>query len=105
MPEPLVFESVLPMKDEVKVMRHPHHFLSTHPKQATRLAVGIGVMLLAYICLAGTVNAKPFEEYIKPMPTVAPLSSASWGTAALPRDLSNGIESAMGAGVHPQWYY
>jgi hypothetical protein len=39
------------------------------------------------------------------MPTVSPLSSASWGDAALPRDLSNGIESAMGAGVHPQWYY
>jgi hypothetical protein len=23
----------------------------------------------------------------------------------VPRDISNGIESAMGAGVHPQWYY
>ncbi|HEY5283422.1 MAG TPA: hypothetical protein VIM14_11590, partial [Polyangia bacterium] len=69
-----------------------------------RLGVGVAT-LLAAVGLAGTASAKPFEEYIKPMPPVAPLSSASWGTAALPRDLSNGIESALGAGVHPQWYY
>jgi len=77
--------------------------ISTRP---ARLVAGIAAaVLLAFVGLAGTAHAKPFEEYIKPMPTVAPLSSASWGTAALPRDLSNGIESAMGAGVHPQWYY
>jgi hypothetical protein len=57
------------------------------------------------LCVATAARAKPFEEYIKPMPIVSPLSSDSWGEAALPRDLSNGIESAMGAGVHPQWYY
>ena len=45
-------------------------------------------------------------EYLKATPTVAPLSSASWGVAGvLPRDLSNGIESAPGAGVHPDYYY
>jgi MYXO-CTERM domain-containing protein len=45
-------------------------------------------------------------EYLKPTPTVAPLSSATWGVAGvLPRDLSNGIESVKGAGVHPDYYY
>jgi MYXO-CTERM domain-containing protein len=45
-------------------------------------------------------------DYLKPTPTVAPLSSDSWGVAGvLPRDLSNGIESAKGAGVHPDYYY
>ena len=45
-------------------------------------------------------------EYVKPTPTVAALSSATWGEAGvLPRDLSNGIESAKGAGVHPDYYY
>ncbi|HEY5957300.1 MAG TPA: MYXO-CTERM sorting domain-containing protein [Polyangiaceae bacterium] len=79
-------------------------------------AIGVGLMtpraglgiaaLLASVSLAGTASAKPFIEYIKPAPTVAPLSSATWGVAGvIPRDLSNGIESAMGAGVHPQWYY
>jgi len=64
------------------------------------------VLLLAYSSLCGDASAKPFEEYIKPMPTVAPLSSATWGVdGVIPRDISNGIESAMGAGVHPQWYY
>ena len=45
-------------------------------------------------------------DYLKPTPIVAPLSSASWGVpGVLPRDLSNGIESAKGAGVHPDYYY
>jgi MYXO-CTERM domain-containing protein len=45
-------------------------------------------------------------DYLKKTPIVAPLSSASWGEAGvLPRDLSNGIESAKGAGVHPDYYY
>lgn len=45
-------------------------------------------------------------DYVKPTPVVAPLSSATWGVAGvLPRDLSNGIESAKGAGVHPDYYY
>ena len=61
---------------------------------------------LAAASLAGTASAKPFMNYLKATPTVAPLSSASWGVAGvLPRDLSNGIESAKGAGVHPDYYY
>jgi MYXO-CTERM domain-containing protein len=45
-------------------------------------------------------------DYVKQTPTVAALSSATWGVAGvLPRDLANGIESAMGAGVHPEYYY
>jgi hypothetical protein len=92
-------------KSEVYVMHklQPLSLASTQPaRRAARIAA---VALLANVGLTGTARAKPFEDYIKPMPTVSPLSSASWGTAALPRDLSNGIESAMGAGVHPQWYY
>src|SRR5678815_5626252 len=46
------------------------------------------------------------RDSLKPTPTVAPLSSASWGVAGvLPRDLSNGIESANGGGGHPEYYY
>ena len=56
--------------------------------------------------LAPAAQAKPFEQYIQATPTVAPLSSATWGVAGvLPRDISNGIESAKGAGVHPDYYY
>ena len=63
-------------------------------------------VLLASVSLAGTATAKPFEEYLKPTPIVSPLSSATWGVAGvLPRDISNGIESAKGAGVHPDYYY
>jgi hypothetical protein len=56
--------------------------------------------------IAPAAQAKPFEQYIKATPTVAPLTSATWGVAGvLPRDISNGIESAKGAGVHPDYYY
>ena len=65
----------------------------------------LGVAALV-VSLAETASAKPFMDYLKPTPTIAPLSSATWGVAGvLPRDLSNGIESAMGAGVHPDYYY
>jgi MYXO-CTERM domain-containing protein len=70
--------------------------------------VGLGVLaLLASTSFTGSANAKkPFMEYIKPMPLVSPLSSDTWGVAGvLPRDLSNGIESVKGAGVHPEYYY
>jgi hypothetical protein len=52
-------------------------------------------------------QAKSFIDYLKPTPiTCSPLSSASWGAAGvLPRDLCNGIESAKGAGVSPEYYY
>src|SRR5436190_23921173 len=57
--------------------------------------------------VSSQVHAKPFEEYLKPTPvTCSPLSSASWGVAGvLPRDLCNGIESAKGAAVPPDFYY
>jgi len=62
--------------------------------------------VLVSASLAATARAKPFIEYLKPTPIVAPLSSATWGVAGVvPRDLSNGIESAKGAGVHPEYYY
>jgi MYXO-CTERM domain-containing protein len=61
---------------------------------------------LAAVSVGGTASAKPFMDYVKPTPIVAPLSSATWGVAGvLPRDLSNGIESAKGAGAHPDYYY
>jgi hypothetical protein len=65
-------------------------------------------LLLAGVSLSvSTVaQAKVFMDYLKPMPPVAPLSDATWGVAGvLPRDISNGIESARGKGVHPEWYY
>ncbi|MGE5788176.1 MAG: hypothetical protein ACM3ZE_26510, partial [Myxococcales bacterium] len=38
--------------------------------------------------------------------TCSPLSSATWGVAAvLPRDTCNGMESARGAAVAPEYYY
>src|SRR4051812_4186232 len=67
-----------------------------------------GVALVAQLGLgiAPAAQAKPFEQYIQATPTVAPLTSATWGVAGvLPRDISNGIESAKGAGVHPDYYY
>jgi len=46
-------------------------------------------------------------DYIKPAPIVcSPLSSATWGVAGVkPRDICNGIESAKGADVPPEFYY
>jgi hypothetical protein len=98
-------------------MRKPPQLLSPLSTQSAPLAAGIATaVLLACVSLAGTASAKPFEEYLKPIPLVAPLSSASWGCdganlrrpvqwRVLPRDISNGIESAKGAGVHPEFYY
>src|SRR6187399_1924238 len=56
---------------------------------------------------ASGAQAKSFIDYLKPTPiTCSPLSSASWGaTGVLPRDLCNGIESAKGAAVPPDYYY
>jgi hypothetical protein len=70
----------------------------------------IGVALLlggVSLSVSQVARAKSFESYLKPAPIVcAPLSSASWGVAGvLPRDLCNGIESAKGAGVPPDYYY
>ena len=84
--------------------------LQSHLKfRSFRSAICVRLGVAAWLAsqgLAGTANAKPFMEYLKPTPTVAPLSSATWGVAGvLPRDISNGIESAKGAGVHPDYYY
>jgi hypothetical protein len=51
--------------------------------------------------------SKTFIDYLQPTPiTCSPLSSATWGVAGvLPRDICNGIESAKGAGVPPDYYY
>jgi MYXO-CTERM domain-containing protein len=64
-------------------------------------------VLFATVSLAGTASAKSFIDYLKPTPiTCSPLSSATWGVAGvLPRDTCNGIESAKGAGVPPEYYY
>ena len=73
--------------------------------------LGIAVaVFLAYVNLSGVARAqtpKPFIDYIKPTPIVcSPLSSATWGVAGvLPRDTCNGIESARGAAVPPEFYY
>jgi hypothetical protein len=68
------------------------------------------VVSLAYVNLSGVARAqttKTFIDYIKPAPIVcSPLSSATWGVAGvLPRDTCNGIESARGAAVPPEFYY
>ena len=93
-------------------MSKEHSLLSLPAQSTRRLAAStkypcLGIAaVLACVSLGGVAGAKPFESYIQPTPTVAPLSSATWGVAGvIPRDISNGIESAMGAGVHPQWYY
>jgi len=66
-------------------------------------------MAVAALGLGGAriAQGKPFEEYLKPAPIVcSPLGSASWGMAGvLPRDLCNGIESAKGAAVPPEFFY
>jgi MYXO-CTERM domain-containing protein len=70
-----------------------------------RARLGVAAWLVG-TSLAATSSAKPFIEYLKPTPIVAPLSSATWGEpGVIPRDLSNGIESTKGAGVHPEFYY
>ena len=69
-------------------------------------AIAASVVAGLALGIAPAAQAKPFEQYIKATPTVAPLTSATWGVAGvLPRDISNGIESAKGAGVHPDYYY
>ncbi|HEV8549470.1 MAG TPA: MYXO-CTERM sorting domain-containing protein [Polyangiaceae bacterium] len=65
------------------------------------------VVSLAYGSVARAQASKTFIDYLQPTPiTCDGLSSASWGAAGvLPRDLCNGIESAKGAGVPPDYYY
>jgi len=69
----------------------------------------VGSASLAGVLLSAATGAqaKSFIDYLEPTPiTCSPLSSASWGaTGVLPRDLCNGIESAKGAGVPPDYYW
>ena len=71
----------------------------------------MAALFLAPISHCGVAGAqtttKTFINYFQPTPiTCSPLSSATWGvTAVLPRDTCNGIESANGAGVPPDYYY
>jgi hypothetical protein len=72
--------------------------------------VGVAVeAFLACFNLSGMASAqtKTFTDYIKPAPIVcSPLSSATWGVyGVVPRDICNGIESARGAAVPPEFYY
>ncbi|HEX5074538.1 MAG TPA: hypothetical protein VFW03_15075, partial [Gemmatimonadaceae bacterium] len=77
------------------------------PAQELSRAAALGLLAAAAVAFPSAAQAKPFMEYLKPTPvTCAPLSSATWGVAGvLPRDLCNGIESAKGAGVSPDYYY
>ncbi len=72
-----------------------------------RRAVAVLSVACASLGAVSTAQAKPFMDYIKPRPiTCASLSSETWGVdGVLPRDLCNGIESARGAGVPPEYYY
>lgn len=77
-------------------------------KPTARSRVSIAVPLaFSVLGLSEVAGAKPFMDYIKPRPvTCSALSSETWGVdAVLPRDLCNGIESARGAGVPPEYYY
>src|SRR4051794_13516009 len=73
---------------------------------ATIPAVIVFLLGMASSGLAAA-QTKTFIDYLKPTPiTCSALSPASWGVAGvLPRDLCNGIESAKGAGVPPDYYY
>lgn len=89
----------------MNTVRFREIYMSFRSIQSACVRLGVAAFA-AGSSLAGTASAKPFMEYLKPTPTVAALSSATWGVAGVvPRDLSNGIESAKGAGVHPDYYY
>ncbi len=85
---------------------HPATSATSWAARLKHLAVAASVVAGLGLGIAPAAQAKPFEQYIQATPTVAPLTSATWGVAGvLPRDISNGIESAKGAGVHPDYYY
>ena len=85
---------------------HPARSATSGAARVAHCAVAASVVAGLGLGIAPAAQAKPFEDYIKATPTVAPLTSATWGVpGVLPRDISNGIESAKGAGVHPDYYY
>jgi MYXO-CTERM domain-containing protein len=95
------------MRSFLKTMRHIQGRPVRSVSSAVRCAhLGLAVVL-ANVGFARSADAKAFIDYLKPAPiTCSPLSSASWGVAGvLPRDLCNGIESAKGAGIPPDYYY
>jgi len=72
----------------------------------TKLPAAFATVGLTALSLCDVARAKPFLDYIEPRPVTCPLSSATWGApGVLPRDLCNGIESARGAAVPPEYYY
>jgi MYXO-CTERM domain-containing protein len=75
-------------------------------RSRTRIAVS-ALLAGSATCAVTSAQAKPFIEYLKPTPiTCSTLSSDTWGVdGVLPRDLCNGIESAKGKGVPPDYYY
>ncbi len=79
--------------------------ISVHPGGARALIfASFSVSILG---LSVRAQGAPFMDYIKDRPvTCDSLSSETWGVnEVLPRDLCNGIESARGAGVSPEYYY
>jgi MYXO-CTERM domain-containing protein len=76
-------------------------------QRRTRLLLGATGVALGAATSAHAQTKKTFIDYLRPTPvTCSPLSSATWGVAGvLPRDICNGIESANGAGVPPDYYY
>ena len=87
--------------------------MATRVKKQTTVSTALwigAVVFLAEAALGGVAGAqtsKTFIDYLQPTPiTCSPLSSATWGVAGvLPRDTCNGIESAKGAAVPPDYYY
>src|SRR3954462_5563029 len=77
-----------------------------HTACGRHMAIGVAGALLG-VGIPAIANANSFIDYLKPTPiTCSPLSSASWGDpVVLPRDTCNGIESAKGAAVPPDYYY
>lgn len=76
-------------------------------QRRTRLLLGATGVALGAATSAHAQTKKTFIDYLRPTPvTCSPLSSATWGVAGvLPRDICNGIESAKGVGVPPDYYY
>jgi MYXO-CTERM domain-containing protein len=76
-------------------------------QRRTRVLLGATGVALGAATSAHAQTKKTFIDYLRPTPvTCSPLSSATWGVAGvLPRDICNGIESAKGVGVPPDYYY
>jgi hypothetical protein len=89
-----------PVPTQTATSRTERASQQSHRMAVASMLAGLGLVVTT------AAHAKPFMEYIKPQPQVAPLSDATWGDpGVIPRDISNGIESTKGKGVHPQWYY